>query len=101
MRGISLQRLPNRVLTWWRDLLPVFNGVRLLDDDGRPVTHLHTDASDFGLGGYFTAADKDTPRPDQAFAHRVNKRHRGQGIHFKELRAVLTARMQSIGTMYE
>lgn len=88
------QRLPSRVrrdLTWWRDLLPVFNGVRLLDDDGRTVTHLHTDASDFGLGGYFTAADEDTPRPDQAFAHRVNKRHRGQGIHFKELRAVLTA----------
>ena len=23
--------------------------------------------------------------------HRVNKRHRGQGIHFKEPRAVLTA----------
>ena len=93
-RSSPPQKLPKRVrrdLIWWRNLLPMFNGVRLLDDDNRTVTHLHTDACNFGMGGYFTLANDCTPRQDQAFAHRVNRRHRGQDIHFKELRAVLTA----------
>jgi hypothetical protein len=30
---------------WWRDLLPQFNGVRLLQDANRVVYHLFTDAN--------------------------------------------------------
>jgi hypothetical protein len=88
------QRLPERVrrdLAWWQKLLPIFNGVRLLDGDSRTITHLHPDVSNFSMGGYFTSADEYMPPQEQAFAHRVNRRHRKQDIHFKELRGVLTA----------
>ena len=40
-------------LTWWRDLLPRFNGVRFIDETLRPRFHLFTDASRTGLGGFF------------------------------------------------
>ena len=39
-------------LEWWRDLLPRFNGVRLIDG-ARPSFHFFTDASSYGLGAFF------------------------------------------------
>lgn len=40
-------------LTWWRDLLPYFNGVRLIDDPSRPIFHVFTDASNIAIGGFW------------------------------------------------
>lgn len=50
-------------LYWWRDLLPQFNGIHLLDDTVRPIYHLFTDASDLGQAGFWYV----TPRPMSAW----------------------------------
>lgn len=44
-------------LQWWRDLLPVFNGVRLIVDTSRRCFHLFSDASDLGQGAFFYEGD--------------------------------------------
>ena len=41
-------------LTWWRDLLPKWNGIYFFDNFARHEISLFTDASGFGLGGYYT-----------------------------------------------
>jgi hypothetical protein len=40
-------------LIWWRDLLPQFNGIRILQDADRAVHHLFTDASNHGMGAFW------------------------------------------------
>jgi hypothetical protein len=40
-------------LTWWRDLLPQWNGVCFFDTVSRPVISLYTDASGMGPGGFY------------------------------------------------
>ena len=40
-------------LTWWRDLLPHFNGIQLLLDTSRTTYHLFTDASSKGMGAFW------------------------------------------------
>lgn len=40
-------------LTWWRDALPLAQGIQLLDDTVRPTYHLFTDACDYGCGGFW------------------------------------------------
>jgi reverse transcriptase-like protein len=40
-------------LTWWRDLLPKWNGVCFFDSTVRPIISLFTDASGIGMGGFY------------------------------------------------
>lgn len=40
-------------LHWWRDLLPEFNGVMLLEDTARQIYHVFTDASGTGYGAFW------------------------------------------------
>lgn len=40
-------------LTWWDTLLPLANGMRFFDDGKRPRFHLWTDASGYGIGGFW------------------------------------------------
>jgi hypothetical protein len=50
------RRIPHELradLIWWRDLLPDYNRVRLLDDATRPIVHVVTDASNIGLGLFY------------------------------------------------
>jgi hypothetical protein len=66
-------------LLWWRDLLPQFNRVRLLQDVNRVVHHLFTDASSQGMGAFWytgNTAQRDWRHfsaeipPSNAFAHK-------------------------------
>ena len=43
----------HRDLLWWRDLLPLWNGVCFFDTSCRKTFCLYTDASGIGLGGYY------------------------------------------------
>jgi hypothetical protein len=65
-------------LIWWRDLLPRFNGIRILQDANRAVHHLYTDASNHGMGAFLykdNTADGDwhkhasTVPPTQMFSY--------------------------------
>lgn len=50
------QKIPTTLradLHWWRDLLPDFNGVMLLEDTARQIYHLFTDASGTGYGAFW------------------------------------------------
>ena len=54
------RRIPSRVredLRWWSTLLPQFNGVYFFDTANRCHTHLYTDASSAGLGGFYHTGD--------------------------------------------
>jgi hypothetical protein len=59
-------------LIWWRDLLPLWNGVHFFDATSRPIVSLFTDASGIGIGGFFiSGTDFSNPHlfsPDHAFA---------------------------------
>ncbi|TMD69347.1 MAG: hypothetical protein E6I91_02300 [Chloroflexi bacterium] len=81
-------------LRWWSELLPQFNGVRLLDDRNRVSVSLWTDASNEGLGAFYKSSSQesfmDIPE-HQAIAIRANKRLRRKHINIKETIAVLRA----------
>lgn len=60
------KKVPSTVredLEWWRDLLPEFNGVMLLEDTARQIYHVFTDASGKGFGSFWypsrSPADSD------------------------------------------
>ena len=46
-------------LLWWRDLLPLWNGILFFDNSTRSNISLFTDASCFGLGGFFITGTVD------------------------------------------
>ncbi len=84
-------------LSWWRDLLPQFNGVRLLVNDERPVYHIFTDASNAALGGFWYAGDQPSwrqalpiPQNQAFFATRADTSH----INVAEVEAVATVLVQ-------
>lgn len=59
-RLVSRRAIPTTVrsdLHWWRDLLPDFNGVMLLEDTARQIYHLFTDASGTGYGAFWYPSD--------------------------------------------
>lgn len=39
-------------LAWWRDTIPLFNGIHFFEES-RPLVALYTDACDSGLGLFF------------------------------------------------
>ena len=56
------RRIPKAVqedLLWWRDLLPLWNGILFFDNSTRSNISLFTDASCFGLGGFFITGTID------------------------------------------
>ena len=93
-RQAKLNRDLEADLKWWNELLPQFNGVRLLDDRNRVSVSLWTDASDEGLGAFYKTSSQEsfTDIPEhQAIAIRANKRLRRKHINIKETVAVLRA----------
>lgn len=102
-RGAARPLTPSAMaaLVWWRDLLPSFNGVRLLDDPSRHSFHLFSDASDTGQGAFYYSApliQSDwklaLPLPqDQAFSAQwlLNQEKHVKSINTRELIAIATA----------
>lgn len=81
-------------LRWWNNLLPQFNGVRLLDDRNRVSVSIWTDACDKGVGAFYKTSSQGsfTDIPEhQAIAIQANKRLRRKHINIKETAAVLHA----------
>jgi hypothetical protein len=77
-----------RDLQWWRNTLPVANGVLFFDAINRSKFSLRTDACPSGIGGYFTTPSDENPRMDQAFAEPVPNHQRHRDISVIEARAL-------------
>jgi hypothetical protein len=93
-RQAKLNRDLEADLRWWYELLPQFNGVRLLDDRNRVSVSLWTDACNEGLGAFYKTSSQGTfvDIPEhQAIAIQANKRLRRKHINIKETVAVLRA----------
>jgi hypothetical protein len=96
-------------LTWWRDLLPRFNGVRLIDNRSRQTYHLFTDASNYAMGAFWYAgspADGDWPQfsrkvpQQQSFSYSYEPRERSLHINVTEI-LVIELAFERWGTLWE
>jgi len=89
----SLRKVPYNVrldFMWWHTLLPYFNGIYLFQEE-RPEICLYSDASQKGLGAYFTSTSEDAIQQDNSFSMLVKDDHLGQHINILELRAIQAA----------
>ncbi len=73
---LNRRRIPGWVrenLEWWNDLLPAYNGVLFFDTCSRHTISIYTDASLYGLGGFFFEGKRDWPTAaiDQVNAFRA------------------------------
>ena len=84
-------------LEWWKDLLPRFNGIRLIDNRSRETFHLFTDASSKAMGAFWYAGtpanadwrpfSKAVPQ-QQAFAYIYKPWERAPHINATEIRVI-------------
>lgn len=84
-------------LRWWNDMLPTFNGIYLFDETSRNSVHLFTDASSYGVGGFWYPAGPaqgawrshtcDIPQ-SSAFSYSLSPEHRALHINSLEIWAI-------------
>lgn len=101
----SVRRLSHdsrRDLAWWRDTLPLFNGIHFFEKS-RPLVALYTDACDLGLGLFFFYAPSwDSARDWMSAAPHLPSTHAAivdassacgdvAHINIKEVSAILQA----------
>jgi hypothetical protein len=88
-------------LTWWKDTLPLFNGIYLFHEN-RPAVALYTDACNSGLGLFFFvttshdhACDWRSAAPDLPYTHaaiiNASAACGNAHINVKEVSAILQA----------
>ncbi|KAJ5117535.1 hypothetical protein N7448_011167 [Penicillium atrosanguineum] len=62
-------------LAWWRDTLPLFNGIHFFEES-RPLVALYTDACDLGLGlFFFYSPSRDSARDWMSAAPYLSSTH--------------------------
>lgn len=101
------RKIPPQVredLEWWRDLLPEFNGVMLLEDTARQIYHVFTDASGVGFGAIWypssSPADADwqshlpLPQSNALAMSRIENLSTDDNINVAETLCILLAVVQ-------
>lgn len=80
-------------LRWWKNFLPQWNGIYLMQQS-KPIVKIWTDASgSYGIGGYILQEYESLNHisTTKAFSMRFSTRHRPMHINVKEMIAVLRA----------